>query len=372
MPKFAVVTGASSGIGAEFARQLSARGYNLMLVARRADRLQALSNSLTTECEIFTADLARKSECLRLADALADRRIDLFINNAGFGDCGPFLQTDLEKELQMIETNVRALHILTKRIVQQMEEQGSGALLNVGSCAGLMPAGPYMAAYYATKAYVVSLTSAVAEELREMHSPVYVGCLCPGPVNTEFNAVANVQFALKGITPEFCVRCALHGIHRRKTIIVPGPLVAAGMTLGRYQDRGPSAAEKVVSVTKRLPLRGAFLLHPKATQKTFLFLLFFLQGLCYNQYCIAICKQRRARLCQRRRNRAARAPKLNIPGRGIGHAPLRRLSSLPARPRPTASGGKLLAAAGKCAVAAAVPPFWARQRVSWRCPASSR
>ena len=150
MPKFAVVTGASSGIGAEFARQLSARGYNLMLVARRADRLQALSNSLTTECEIFTADLARKSECLRLADALADRRIDLFINNAGFGDCGPFLQTDLEKELQMIETNVRALHILTKRTVQQMEEQGSGALLNVGSCAGLMPAGPYMAAYYAT------------------------------------------------------------------------------------------------------------------------------------------------------------------------------------------------------------------------------
>lgn len=237
MPKFAVVTGASSGIGAEFARQLSARGYNLMLVARRAERLQALSNSLTTECEIFTADLARKSECLRLADALADRRIDLFINNAGFGDCGPFLQTDLEKELQMIETNVRALHILTKRIVQQMEEQGGGALLNVGSCAGLMPAGPYMAAYYATKAYVVSLTSAVAEELREMHSPVYVGCLCPGPVNTEFNTVANVQFALKGITPEFCVRCALHGIHRRKTIIVPGLLVAAGMTLGRYLPR---------------------------------------------------------------------------------------------------------------------------------------
>ena len=141
MPKFAVITGASSGIGAEFARQLSVRGYNLMLVARRADRLQALSNSLTTACEIFTADLTQKSECLRLADALADRRIDLFINNAGFGDCGPFLQTDLEKELQMISTNIRALHILTKRITQQMEEQGSGALLNVGSCAGLMPPG---------------------------------------------------------------------------------------------------------------------------------------------------------------------------------------------------------------------------------------
>ena len=111
MPKFAVVTGASSGIGAEFARQLSARGYNLMLVARRADRLQALSNSLTTECEIFTADLARKSECLRLADALADRHIDLFINNAGFGDCGPFLQTDLEKELQRTQLDLQCLQL---------------------------------------------------------------------------------------------------------------------------------------------------------------------------------------------------------------------------------------------------------------------
>lgn len=204
-----------------------------------------------------------------------------------------------------------------------------------------MPAGPYMAAYYATKAYVVSLTSAVAEELREMHSPVYVGCLCPGPVNTEFNTVANVQFALKGITPEFCVRCALHGIHRRKTIIVPGPLVAAGMTLGRYLPRSAyiriaaHSSRKSCIGNKKAPLGESFLLHPKTTQKTFLFLLFFLQGLCYNQYCIAICKQRRARLCQRRRNRAARAPKLNIPGRGIGHAPLRRLSSLPARPRPT-------------------------------------
>lgn len=90
MPKFAVITGASSGIGAEFARQLSARGYNLMLVARRADRLEALSDHLTTVCEIMTADLSKKSECLRLAKALEDRRVDLFINNAGFGDCGPF------------------------------------------------------------------------------------------------------------------------------------------------------------------------------------------------------------------------------------------------------------------------------------------
>lgn len=158
MPKFAVITGASSGIGAEFARQLSARGYNLLLVARRADRLEKLSDQLTTVCEIFTADLSKKSECLRLVKALEGRRVDLFINNAGFGDCGLFLQTELDKDLDMLSVNIRALHILTKKIGQQLYKQGFGALLNVGSCAGLMPAGPYMATYYATKAYVVSLT----------------------------------------------------------------------------------------------------------------------------------------------------------------------------------------------------------------------
>ena len=167
MPKFAVITGASSGIGAEFARQLSARGYNLLLVARRADRLEKLSDQLTTVCEIFTADLSKKSECLRLVKALEGRRVDLFINNAGFGDCGLFLQTELDKDLDMLSVNIRALHILTKKIGQQLYKQGFGALLNVGSCAGLMPAGPYMATYYATKAYVVSLTSALAQELRE-------------------------------------------------------------------------------------------------------------------------------------------------------------------------------------------------------------
>ena len=222
---------------AEFARQLSARGYNLLLVARRADRLEKLSDQLTTVCEIFTADLSKKSECLRLVKALEGRRVDLFINNAGFGDCGPFLQTELDKDLDMLSVNIRALHILTKKIGQQLYKQGFGALLNVGSCAGLMPAGPYMATYYATKAYVVSLTSALAQELREARSPVYVGCLCPGPVNTEFNAVANVEFALRGITPEYCVRCALDGMARRKTVIVPNPVVAAGMTLGRFLPR---------------------------------------------------------------------------------------------------------------------------------------
>ena len=253
MPKFAVITGASSGIGAEFARQLSARGYNLLLVARRADRLEKLSDQLTTVCEIMTADLSKKSECLRLVKALDDRRVDLFINNAGFGDCGPFLQTDLDKDLDMLAVNIRAVHILTKKIGQKLYKQGFGALLNVGSCAGLMPAGPYMATYYATKSYVVSLTSAVAEELREMHSPVYVGLPLPraGGYRVQRRGQRGVCAAghHAGILRALCA--GRHGPPQNGHCAEPrgcrrhdaGPLPAAA---GVYQDRRPPAAEKIV------------------------------------------------------------------------------------------------------------------------------
>ena len=237
MQKTIWITGASSGIGQEFARRYAKLGCRLILTARRTDRLEALAAKLGTPCRILPADLAKEEDCQRLFKELEGETIDIFINNAGFGDCGPFLQTELDKDLDMLSVNIRALHILTKKIGQQLYKQGFGALLNVGSCAGRMPAGPYMATYYATKAYVVSLTSALAQELREARSPVYVGCLCPGPVNTEFNAVANVEFALRGITPEYCVRCALDGMARRKTVIVPNPVVAAGMTLGRFLPR---------------------------------------------------------------------------------------------------------------------------------------
>lgn len=237
MPQFAVITGASSGIGAEFARQLAARGYDLLLVARRADRMQALADTLPVRCEFFPADLTRREECNRLVQALQDRKVDLFINNAGFGECGAFLQTDLDRELQMMDLNVGAVHILTKKMVEKMERQGSGALLNVGSSAGLLPAGPWMATYYATKSYVVSLTSGVAAELKAAGSPVYLGCLCPGPVDTEFNAVAHVRFALPGLSARRCVTAALAGIRRRKTIIVPGRGMAAAMALSRLVPR---------------------------------------------------------------------------------------------------------------------------------------
>ena len=177
---YAVITGASSGIGAEFAKRLAAEGYDLILIARREDRLKKISEKLKklgTECMIIEADLSKISNCRKLIDYISKKNIGIFINNAGFGDCGAFLESDTEKELNMIDLNVKALHYLTKGAAKIMDRQGYGYILNVASSAGLIPAGPYMATYYATKAYVTSLTRAVAEEFKQKNSRVYIGCL---------------------------------------------------------------------------------------------------------------------------------------------------------------------------------------------------
>ncbi len=234
MKKYAVITGASSGIGKEFAKILAREGYALVLTARRGDRLKKLAKHLKTECQIVEADLTKEEDCYRLYQSVAERPVAVWINNAGFGHCGAFKEGELEKELDMISVNVRALHLLTKLVLKKMERQNYGSILNVASCAGLMPAGPYMAAYYATKSYVTSLTRAIAEELRYEGSPVYIGCLCPGPVNTEFNEVAEVEFALKGISPAWCARYAYQQMKRGKTVIVPKLSVKLAVTFGRF------------------------------------------------------------------------------------------------------------------------------------------
>jgi short-subunit dehydrogenase len=140
----------------------------------------------------------------------------------------------VEKELAMVDINVKAMHLLMKLVLRKMERQDGGYLLNVASSAGLLPAGPYMATYYATKSYVASLTRAVAQELKEIGSNVYVGALCPGPVDTEFNAVANVEFALSGITPGYCAAYAIEQMKRRKVLIVPTLTMKASTTFGRF------------------------------------------------------------------------------------------------------------------------------------------
>lgn len=223
--KYAVVTGASAGIGMHLAKGLAQRGYNLILVARREERLKQLAEDLSqqygTQSLVLPCDLSKTKECERLMQEIGDYPVEVFINNAGFGDCSTFVTGDLQKELDMIDVNVKAMHTLTKLILQKMQKVDSGYILNIASSAGLIPAGPYMATYYATKAYVTSLTQAVARELKETKSNIYIGCVCPGPVDTEFNRVANVEFSLPGISAEYCARYSLKKMFCKKTVIIP-------------------------------------------------------------------------------------------------------------------------------------------------------
>lgn len=222
----ALVTGASSGIGREFARQLGARGYGLILTARRTDRLLELQKELKTESSVVTADLSDEKDCFSLYEQTKGGAPDVLINCAGFGMFGPFLETDLDCELRMLDVNIRAVHILTKLFCRDFVRRGSGRILNVASSAAFQP-GPLLSSYYASKAYVLRLTEALAEELRRSGSGVTVSALCPGPVRTEFDDVADVKFSLPGLSPESVAACGLDGLFAGKTVIVPGAAMKA-------------------------------------------------------------------------------------------------------------------------------------------------
>lgn len=218
----ALITGASSGIGRDMARYLSKLGYDLIIVARRGNLLNELKEELSTNVEVVTLDLSNPENCKKLFEEHKD--IDLLINNAGFGDCGEFDKTDLEKEMNMIDTNIKCLHILTKLYFTEMKKNNKGKILNVASIAGFM-AGPLMATYYATKNYVVALSKAINKELEKAGSNVTVSVLCPGPVNTEFDKVANVKFSLKGLSSEYVAKYAIDKMLKGKKIIIPGKLI---------------------------------------------------------------------------------------------------------------------------------------------------
>lgn len=214
----ALITGASSGIGRDIARYLSKLGYDLVIVARRKENLEILKKELNTNVEIVCLDVSEKENCIKLFEEHKD--IDILVNNAGFGLFGHFDSTDLEKELSMIDTNVVAVHILTKLYVQEMEKRDSGYILNVASIAGFM-AGPLMATYYATKNYVVSLSRAIRKELKKEKSNVKISVLCPGPVKTEFNDVAGVRFCIRGVTSKYVAKYAIDKMLKGKEIILP-------------------------------------------------------------------------------------------------------------------------------------------------------
>lgn len=217
-----LITGASSGIGRDIARIYSKKGYNLVLVARSEENLNKLKTELEnnkSNIEIISMDLSVKENCIELHKRVKD--VDILINNAGFGDCGNFTKTDLEKEINMIKTNIIAYHILMKLYLKDMKEKNSGKILNVASIAGFMP-GPLMSTYYATKAYIVRLSEGIREELKKEKSNVKISILCPGPVATNFNKVANVKFYLREANSMNVAKYAVKKLEKGKFYIVPG------------------------------------------------------------------------------------------------------------------------------------------------------
>lgn len=245
----ALVTGASSGIGRDIARELSKRGYDLVVVARREDKLISLKKELKTNVDIICMDISSVESCIELYNKVG--RVDLLVNNAGFGVFGEFTETDLYKEIQLINTNIIALHTLTKVFLKNMKERNNGCILNVASIAGFMP-GPLMATYYASKAYVIKLSEAIDEELRKSESEVYVSVLCPGPVNTEFNDVANVRFKAKALSSEYVAKYAIDKFLRKKRIIIPGVKIKLTKQLIRFaSDRFVAKIAHNIQTKKR-------------------------------------------------------------------------------------------------------------------------
>ncbi len=245
--KIALITGASAGIGEEFARQLSKRGYRLILAARRKDRLDALTAELGN-ARTVAIDLAEAGSAVKLV-AAAGEPIDLLVNNAGFGLHGRFAELDASRLREMIDLNVGSLTDLCRAFAPAMIERRSGAILNVASTAAFQP-GPGMAVYFATKAYVLSFTEALHEELKP-HG-IRVTALCPGPTRTEFGAVAGFgeggSFDRFSADAESVVRAGLKALDKNRAVAVPGLLNKITAASTRFAPR--PIARKIAGAIK--------------------------------------------------------------------------------------------------------------------------
>ena len=217
----ALISGATSGIGRDMAMILSHMGYDLVIASRDTKKMQQVQKKLPTAVEIITVDLSCAKDCYKLYDMVTEQDIEILINNAGFGAFGKFWEIALEKELNMIDLNIKAVHILTKLFVKYFKERNKGYLLNVASSAAFLP-GPLMATYYATKAYVLRLTEAIKKELEKEGSDVKISVLCPGPVDTAFHERANVAFRLKGMKSKTVAKYAIKKMLEGQMIIIPG------------------------------------------------------------------------------------------------------------------------------------------------------
>jgi hypothetical protein len=250
LKKVALVTGASAGLGIEFARQLSKRGHRLVLVARRKQRLEELANELG-KARALAIDLSKAGAAAKLMANIEahGETVDLLVNNAGFGLIGWFAELDAKRQRQMIDLNVSTLTDLCRAVAPAMIRRKSGGIINLASTAAFQP-GPKMAVYFATKAFVLSLSEALHEELKP-HG-VHVTCLCPGPTRTEFGEVAgfggNGLFDRLAMESPEVVESGLDGLDSNKAVVIPGLVNKVGAFSGRFAPR--SVVRKIAGSIK--------------------------------------------------------------------------------------------------------------------------
>ena len=227
----ALITGASSGIGLEMAKYLSSLGHEVILVAKDERKLNSVKDVMTTNAKVYCYDLSVMDNCFLLYDKVKDEKIDIVINNAGYGIFGDYEMDNIDREMNMIDLNVKCLHILTKLFVNN---KNTKYIMNVASSAGLMKGGPLMSGYYATKSYVCSYSFALYEELRRRGVDKHISVLCPGPVNTNFNKVANVKFNIKSLEAPEVAKYAIDKMFKNKLLIIPGATVRMGVFFSRF------------------------------------------------------------------------------------------------------------------------------------------
>lgn len=229
----ALITGASSGIGESIAYYLDEHGIELILTSSNEEKLQKVKDNIKGNAKMIVSDLRYEEEIYKLYEQVKNEHIDILINNAGFGLFGDFIATDLDRELEMIEVNIKAVHILTKLFLRDFDKRDSGYILNVASSAGFM-AGPHLDTYYATKNYVLKLTLGIYEELRRSKSHVHISALCPGPVDTNFNKVAKGKFKIEGVDKDYVAKYAIDKMFKSKTIIIPAFKMKAVIFFSRF------------------------------------------------------------------------------------------------------------------------------------------
>jgi len=245
-----LITGASAGLGVEFARACAARGEALALAARRRERMEALADELGGEAHVFAIDLAEPEAAVSLLNEIEAEglQVDVLINNAGFGGGGRFAALGIERQRDMIAVNVGALTALARLVLPGMIERGRGAILNVASTAAFVP-GPGGAVYFATKAYVLSFSQALHQELKG--TGIRVSCLCPGPTETEFFAAAGyARSPGKRVSadPRAVVEAGLKGLDRNRAVVVPGLANKATSQLSRFLPR--AAVRRLVAAVR--------------------------------------------------------------------------------------------------------------------------